>query len=65
MEQQCQELPVQNAVHRQKQAYSFQSLELLEAGGAEVGYERVVGCVDELVSRASGCSWLEAVVEAG
>ena len=30
--------------------------ELLKTGGAEVGYESVVGCGDELGSKASGCS---------
>ena len=39
--------------------------ELLEAGSAEVGYERVVGRGDELVPGASGCSSREAVVEEG
>ena len=37
--------------------------ELLEAGCAEGGYEGVVGGCDELMSRESGCSSREAVVE--
>ena len=37
--------------------------ELLEALSVECGYEGVVGGGDELMSRASGCSSVEAVVE--
>ena len=36
---------------------------LFEAGSVEGGYEGVVGGGDELMSRASGCSSWEAVVE--
>ena len=37
--------------------------ELLVAGGAEVGYERVASRGDKLVPGASGCSSWEAVVK--
>ena len=37
--------------------------ELFEAGSVEGGYEGVVGGGDELMSGASGCSSVEAVVE--
>ena len=39
--------------------------ELLKAESAEGGNEGVVGGSDELMSRASGCSSREAVVEEG